>query len=53
MGENYDELFEKEVYDYLRTFDFETEKKRGLWRYYRENFFSIVKRKLNGILRKG
>lgn len=53
MGENYDELFEKEVYDYLKSFDFETEKKRGLWRYYRKNFFSIVKRKLKGIIRKG
>ena len=40
MSDNYDRLFEKE-------------KKHGLWRYYRENFFSIVKRKLKGIIRRG
>ena len=53
MSDNYDGLFEKEFYDYLKNFDFEKEKKHGLWRYYRENFFSIVKRKLKGIIRRG
>lgn len=53
MGENYDWLFEKEVYDYLKDFDFEKEKRQGLWRYYRENFFSIIKRKLKGVIRRG
>ena len=53
MGENYDELFEKEVYDYLKEFDFEREKKIGLLRYYRVNFFSILKRKLKGVIKRG
>ena len=53
MSDNYDGLFEKEVYDYLKDLDFEKEKKHGLWRYYRQNFFSIVKRKLKGIIRRG
>ena len=51
MSDNYNGLFEKEVYDYLKDFDFEKEKKYGLLRYYRQNFFSIVKRKLKGIIR--
>lgn len=53
MSDNYDGLFEKEVYDYLKNFDFEKEKRHGLWRYYRQNFFSIVERKLKGIIRRG
>ena len=53
MGENYDGLFEKEVYDYLKDFDFEREKKIGLLRYYRVNFFSILKRKLKGVIKRG
>lgn len=53
MSDNYDGLFEKEVYNYLKDFDFEREKSIGLWRYYRQNFFSIVKRKLKGIIRRG
>lgn len=52
MGENYDGLFEKEVYDHLKDFDFEREKKSGLLRYYRENFFAILKRKLKGIIKR-
>ena len=53
MSDNYDGLFEKEVYNFLKDYDFEKEKKRGLIRYYRENFFSIVKRKLKGIIKRG
>ena len=53
MGENYENMFEKDVYNYLKNYDFEEEKKRGLWRYYRENFFSIIKRKLKGVIRRG
>ena len=53
MSENYDELPDKDTVDFLMTYDFQREKKLCLWRYYRENFFSIVKRKLKGILRKG
>lgn len=53
MGENYDNVFEKSVYDFLKDYDFEEEKKFGLLRYYRKNFFSIIKRKLKGVVKKG
>lgn len=49
---NYDNLFDRQVADYLRTYDFENEKKRGLIRYYRKNFFSILKRKVKGLFGK-
>ena len=53
MSKNYDKLFDTEVYDYLKNYNFEKEKKCGLWRYYRENFFSIITRKLKGIIKRG
>ena len=53
MSENYNELPDKDTVDFLVTFDFQKEKKMCLWRYYRQNFFSIVKRKLKGIIRRG
>lgn len=53
MQENYDNVFDKDVVDFLRDYDFAREKKRGLWRYYRRNFFSILKRKIKGLLTKG
>lgn len=53
MSQNYNELLDKETADYLLSFDFEKEKRECLWRYYRQNFFSIVKRKLKGIIRRG
>lgn len=53
MAQNYNELPDKETADYLTLFNFEKEKRECLWRYYRENFFSIVKRKLKGIIRRG
>ena len=53
MQENYDNVFDKDVADFLRDYDFAREKKRGLWRYYRRNFFSILKRKIKGLLTKG
>lgn len=53
MEENYDGLFEKKVYDYLKNFNFEKEKKIGLFRYYRKNFFSILKRKIKQFLKRG
>ena len=53
MSENYNELSDKDTVDFLVAFDFQKEKKRCLWRYYRQNFFSIVKRKLKGIIRRG
>ena len=53
MAQNYNELPDKETADYLTLFNFEKEKRECLWRYYRENFFSIIKRKLKGIIRRG
>ena len=46
MKENYENMKHKEVYDFLKNFDFEKERKRYLFRYYRKNFFRIIKRKL-------
>ncbi len=46
MGENYDNLLEPEVYDYLKDFDFESARRAWLLQYYRKNFFKILKRKL-------
>lgn len=53
MSENYNELQDKDTADFLTSFNFKEEKKRCLWRYYRENFFSIVKRKLKGLVARG
>lgn len=53
MNENYDGLFDKKVYDYLKDYNFEREKKIGLFRYYRENFFSILKRKIKQFFKRG
>ena len=53
MIQNYNELPDKETADYLTSLDFKKEKRKCLWRYYRQNFFSIVKRKLKGIIRRG
>lgn len=53
MVQNYNEINDKETADYLAAFNFKKEKRKCLWRYYRRNFFSIVKRKLNGIIRRG
>lgn len=46
MGENYNDLPEPEIYDYLKDLDFK--KARRAWRlqYYRKNFFKILKRRL-------
>lgn len=46
LGENYDNLHHQEVYDFLKDFDFEKERKIYLFNYYRKNFFRIIKRKL-------
>jgi len=47
MRENYDQIVEKEFVDWLLNYDFDTEHKKSLRRYYRENFVSILKRKLH------
>lgn len=47
MKENYANIKDKEFVDWFLNFDFEKAKKEGLKRYYRQNFFSILKRKLH------
>lgn len=47
MKENYAKIKDKEFVDWFLSFDFEKAKKEGLKRYYRQNFFSILKRKLH------
>ena len=46
MRENYDNIQDREFVDWFLNFDFDKERKKGLWRYYRKNFFSILKRKM-------
>lgn len=46
MQQNYDNMLEKPVYDFLCNYDFAAEKKRGLIRYYYQNFFEILGRKI-------
>lgn len=47
MKENYQIINDKEFVDWFLTFDFKKAKKRGVMRYYKQNFFSILKRKLH------
>lgn len=47
MKENYNNIDDKEFVDWFLEFDFEKAKKEGLRRYYRQNLFSILKRKLH------
>lgn len=46
MLENYDIIKDKEFVDWFLNFDFDKAKRDGLKRYYRQNFFSILKRKI-------
>ena len=46
MKQNYDQLVEKEFVDWFLNFDFKHAKKRAVRKYYFQNFFSILKRKL-------
>ena len=45
MLENYDNIQDKEFADWFLNYDFDKAKKKGLFNYYRKNFFSILKRK--------
>lgn len=49
MLENYDIIKDKEFVDWFLSFDFDKAKREGLRRYYRQNFFSILKRKIRGV----
>ncbi len=48
MSENYDNLGDyKNFVDWFNSYDFSKEKRKAIWKYYRKNFFQILKRKLN------
>ena len=47
MQENRDNIKDKEFVDWFLSFDFDKAKREGLRRYYRQNFFPILKRKLH------
>lgn len=47
MKDNYKNIKDKDFVDWFFNFDFDKAKKDGLRRYYRKNFFSILKRKLH------
>jgi hypothetical protein len=48
MKENYDKMTDeqREFVDWFLSFDFDKAKKKAVRKYYRQNFFSILKRKL-------
>lgn len=46
MGENYERLAHKEVYDYLSSVDLEKARKQAKWNHYRKDYKSIIKRKI-------
>lgn len=48
LKKNYQNLNQeqREFADWFLSFDFRREKKKAVWRHYRENFFSILKRKI-------
>lgn len=48
MKENYDLIEEKEFVDWFLSYDFKGKRKKALIKYYRTNFFKILKRKLWG-----
>ena len=47
MKSNYENIKYKEVVDYLVSIDLNEAKKKALKKYYKQNFFSILKRKLH------
>ena len=47
MRENYDNIIYKDFVDWFLACDFKKMKNEGLKKYYRKNFFSILKRKLH------
>ena len=46
MGENIENICEKEVYEFLKDYPFEKKKKEFLLHYYSTNFFEIISRKI-------
>lgn len=53
MGKNYDSLYYKEVYDYLKNLDLNKARKNAILNHYKKDFIVIVKRKLSKLFKKG
>lgn len=49
MRENYDSISDKSFVDWFLNFDFVKERKKALRKYYRDNFWAILKRKIRSI----
>ena len=52
MKENYEAIDDKDFVDWFLTYDFEKAKKYGLLKYYKHNFFSIIKRKVSTLINR-
>ena len=50
MHQNYNEIEDKEFVDWFLNYDFKMHRKKALRKYYSQNFFSIIKRKLKNII---
>ena len=48
MKQNYEALDQKEFVDWFLHFDFVKARKKAVYRYYRKDFFKIVRRKITG-----
>ena len=46
MGENYEVLQYKDVYNYLKDIDFLSARKKAIWRHYKKNYKDIIRRKV-------
>lgn len=46
MKNNYDNIFYKEIYDYLKGIDLRKAKKRAVWNHYKRDYKDIIKRKI-------
>lgn len=46
MGENYEILQYKDVYDYLKEIDFTSARKKAIWRHYKKDYKEIICRKV-------
>ena len=47
MRQNYENIQDKEFVDWFLVFNFDKAKRKGLIKYYRKNFLSILKRKIH------
>lgn len=53
MGDNYQNLVHKEVYDYLKNIDLDHAKRRSILHHYKADYKDILKRKLTRLFNRG